>query len=58
MNQIIVFSIAGKQLIQINEIQSVNTTINLQSLTPGSYFIQIKDVKGNFKTEKIIKTTK
>ncbi len=58
IDQIVVFSITGKQLIQLSNIKSTNTTIDLQSLNPGSYIIQIKDENGIFKTEKIIKTNK
>jgi len=58
IEQIIVFSISGKKLIQLNGIKSLKTNVSLKSLNPGSYFIQIKDENGNYKRQIIIKTNK
>jgi hypothetical protein len=58
IEQIIVFSISGKKLIQLNGIKSLKTNVSLKSLNPGSYFIQIKDENGNYKRKIIIKTNK
>jgi len=58
IEQIIVFSISGKKLIQLKGIKSLKTNVSLRSLNPGSYFIQIKDENGNYKRKIIIKTNK
>lgn len=55
---ITVMDITGKTLFSQNLNHSFGTTINLENLFLGTYFIQILDENGNIKTEKIVKTSK
>lgn len=55
---ITLFNLAGKQLLNYSNINSYESVLDLENINPGSYFIKIKDRKGIYQTEKIIKTNK
>ena len=46
-----IFNVVGQQMI----VTSSNNTVNVESLAPGAYVLQVVDAEGNIKTTKFIK---
>ena len=49
-----VFDVTGKQL-SVRQIESDNTSIDMQSLSPATYFVRITKEKNEVKTFKVVK---
>ena len=55
LKSIIIYDIHGKQILQESTINTPVSTVNLNHIANGMYFVEIADLNGNKETKKIIK---